>query len=72
MRMGGRPRQFGIDAERVPEALTAIAEAGLAFEGFHIYWLAEFEVGRDRRGAEEILRTGRGVGARRTVNRCVR
>jgi diaminopimelate decarboxylase len=36
--MGGGPKQFGIDAERVPEALKAIEEAGLAFEGFHIYW----------------------------------
>lgn len=38
MRMGGGPRQFGIDAERVPEVLREIAGAGLRFEGFHIYW----------------------------------
>jgi diaminopimelate decarboxylase len=37
MKMGGGPKQFGIDAERVPDALAAIASHGLAFEGFHIF-----------------------------------
>jgi diaminopimelate decarboxylase len=37
MRMGGGAKQFGIDAERVPDALRQIANAGLAFEGFHIF-----------------------------------
>jgi diaminopimelate decarboxylase len=37
MKMGGGPKQFGIDAEEVPRALAAIAAAGLAFEGFHIF-----------------------------------
>jgi diaminopimelate decarboxylase len=37
MKMGGGPKQFGIDAETVPEALDAIGKLGLAFEGFHIY-----------------------------------
>ena len=37
MRMGGGPKQFGIDAEAVPEVLAAIARAGLQFEGFHIF-----------------------------------
>jgi diaminopimelate decarboxylase len=37
MRMGGGPKQFGIDAERVPEVLAAIATMGLAFEGFHLF-----------------------------------
>ena len=37
MKMGGGPKQFGIDAERVPEALAEIGRRGLAFEGFHIY-----------------------------------
>ena len=37
MKMGGGPKQFGIDAERVPEILSEIGRAGLAFEGFHIY-----------------------------------
>jgi diaminopimelate decarboxylase len=37
MKMGGGPKQFGIDAEIVPEALRHIGEIGLSFEGFHIY-----------------------------------
>jgi len=37
MRMGGGPRQFGIDAEEVPRALAEIGARGLGFEGFHIF-----------------------------------
>lgn len=37
MKMGGGPKQFGVDAEQVPELLTAIGRAGLAFEGFHLF-----------------------------------
>jgi diaminopimelate decarboxylase len=37
MKMGGGPKQFGIDAERVPQALADIARRGLSFEGFHIF-----------------------------------
>jgi len=37
MKMGGGPKQFGVDAEQVPELLAAIGRAGLAFEGFHLY-----------------------------------
>lgn len=37
MKMGGGPKQFGIDAEAVPDALKRIDDLGLAFEGFHIY-----------------------------------
>ena len=37
MKMGGGPKQFGIDAELVPEVLAEIGQRGLAFEGFHIY-----------------------------------
>ena len=37
MKMGGGPKQFGIDAEQVPQALAGIGEAGLAFEGFHLF-----------------------------------
>lgn len=37
MKMGGGAQQFGIDAELVPEALQAIGDRGLAFEGFHIF-----------------------------------
>ncbi|NML60322.1 pyridoxal-dependent decarboxylase, exosortase A system-associated [Massilia sp. RP-1-19] len=37
MKMGGGPKQFGVDAEMVPEMLARLAELGLAFQGFHIY-----------------------------------
>ena len=37
MKMGGGPKQFGIDAEAVPEALQWIGREGLAFEGFHLF-----------------------------------
>jgi diaminopimelate decarboxylase len=37
MRMGGGPKQFGVDVEQVPELLSAVARAGLAFEGFHLF-----------------------------------
>jgi diaminopimelate decarboxylase len=37
MKMGGGPKQFGLDAERVPEALQFAAREGLAFEGFHLF-----------------------------------
>ncbi|WP_211169134.1 pyridoxal-dependent decarboxylase, exosortase A system-associated [Aromatoleum toluvorans] len=37
MKMGGGPKQFGVDAEQVPELLGEIGRAGLAFEGFHLF-----------------------------------
>jgi diaminopimelate decarboxylase len=37
MKMSGGPKQFGIDAECVPDALESIGRQGLAFEGFHIF-----------------------------------
>ena len=37
MRMGGGPQQFGIDAERIPQALGALAQLDLDFAGFHIF-----------------------------------
>jgi len=37
MKMGGGPKQFGVDAEAVPALLEEIGRRGLAFEGFHIY-----------------------------------
>ncbi len=40
MKMSGGPKQFGIDAEAVPELLAEVgrlAESGLAFEGFHLF-----------------------------------
>lgn len=37
MKMGGGPKQFGVDAEQVPEILGEIGAVGLAFEGFHLF-----------------------------------
>lgn len=37
MKMGGGPKQFGVDAEQVPELLAEIGKAGLGFEGFHLF-----------------------------------
>ena len=37
MRMGGGARQFGVDAEQVPELLAEIGRRKLAFEGFHLF-----------------------------------
>jgi len=37
MKMSGGARQFGVDAEVVPDLLREIAGAGLAFEGFHMF-----------------------------------
>jgi len=37
MKMGGGPKQFGVDAERVPDMLRRIGKLGLDFQGFHIF-----------------------------------
>ena len=37
MKMGGGPKQFGVDVEQVPDLLSAIGQAGLGFEGFHLF-----------------------------------
>ena len=37
MKMGGGPKQFGIDAEEVPTLLRRLAVSGLSFEGFHLF-----------------------------------
>ena len=37
MRMGGGPRPFGIDEERVPAAIARIRAAGLRLRGLHVY-----------------------------------
>ena len=37
MKMGGGPKQFGIDAEQVPAALDLVKQLALEFEGFHIF-----------------------------------
>ena len=37
MKMGGGPKQFGVDAERVPAMLRRMGQLGLDFQGFHIF-----------------------------------
>ena len=37
MKMGGGPKQFGVDAERVPEMLARLGGLNLDFQGFHIF-----------------------------------
>ena len=37
MKMGGGPKPFGVDAERVPAMLQRIGELKLDFRGFHIF-----------------------------------
>jgi diaminopimelate decarboxylase len=37
MKMGGGAKQFGVDAEAVPDLLAEIGRLQLSFEGFHIF-----------------------------------
>ena len=37
MKMSGGAKQFGVDDDQVPALLRRIADAGLAFEGFHCF-----------------------------------
>ena len=37
MKMGGRPSQFGVDAERVPGMLAELGSLDLGFRGFHVF-----------------------------------
>lgn len=37
MKMGGGPKQFGVDAERVPAMLDRLAALDLDFQGYHIF-----------------------------------
>ena len=61
MHMGGGAKPFGIDAEQLPELLQSVQQAGLAFEGFHIYAGSQNLRGEViaeslRRSAELVLR----------------
>ena len=38
MKMGGGPKQFGIDEERLFEILPGLDYSQVEFRGFHIYW----------------------------------
>ena len=37
MKMGGGPKQFGIDVEQVPDVLRQVGQLGLSFEGYHLF-----------------------------------
>ena len=37
MKMGGGPKQFGVDVEQMPRLMQEIGRSGLAFEGFHLF-----------------------------------
>jgi diaminopimelate decarboxylase len=37
MKMGGGPKQFGVDVEQMPELMALIRSAGVQFEGFHLF-----------------------------------
>ncbi len=37
VKMGGGPKAFGVDSERVPAMLVRLGELGIDFRGFHIY-----------------------------------
>ena len=37
MKMGGGPKQFGVDAETVPDILGRMKSLAVDFQGFHIY-----------------------------------
>jgi diaminopimelate decarboxylase len=37
MKMAGGPKQFGVDAERVPDLLAELASLPLEFHGFHVF-----------------------------------
>ena len=37
MKMGGGPKQFGVDTEQLPELLASVGRLDLAFEGFHLF-----------------------------------
>ena len=67
MKMGGGPKQFGIDAERVPAALDRIGQLGLDFQGFHIYSGSQnLRAEAFDRGAESNPRSRRASGRART------
>ena len=37
MKMGGGPKQFGVDVEQMPQLLAQIGSSELGFEGFHLF-----------------------------------
>ena len=37
MKMGGGPKQFGVDVEQLPELMAELSRRHLVFEGFHLF-----------------------------------
>ena len=37
MKMGGGPKQFGVDTEQIPQLMAHIRATGVQFEGFHLF-----------------------------------
>jgi diaminopimelate decarboxylase len=37
MKMGGGPKQFGVDVEQMPQLMALIRNSGVQFEGFHLF-----------------------------------
>lgn len=59
MKMGGGPKQFGVDAERVPAMLDRMGTLGLDFEGFHIFSGSQnLKVGAIQESHEKTLQLG--------------
>ncbi len=71
MKMGGGPKQFGVDVEAVPEVLAAIGRARPGLRGLPpVRRLAEPARRFDLRGAAEVLRTGAAAGGASHRRRC--
>lgn len=66
MKMGGRPVQFGIDEERIEEAVAVVARESryLRFRGVHVYAGSQcFEPAGILEGVLDTIRIARGVEA---------
>jgi diaminopimelate decarboxylase len=61
MKMGGGPKQFGVDAERVPQMLERIGKLGLDFQGFHIFG-----------GSQNLLADAIGEAQEKTIDLAIR
>lgn len=63
MKMAGGPKQFGIDAEQVPDVLASLHDGEVEFHGFHIFSGSQNLQGEaiaesERKGIELALRLG--------------
>ncbi|MEO8767428.1 MAG: pyridoxal-dependent decarboxylase, exosortase A system-associated [Nitrosospira sp.] len=59
MKMGGGPKQFGVDVERVPAMLGRLGKLGLDFEGLHIFSGSQnLKVAAIQESHEKTLRLG--------------